>query len=438
MSRPRGVPTLLAALVLATVLAAVDGEAAAPLAHRETLPNGAVLLVTERPAIPIVVVRVSMAGGAVRDPADGAGLANLTAELLTRGTAHRTGPELDRAIEFVGGGLDAGAGRDGVTVTLSVLKKDLPLGLDLLAEVLREPTFPADEMARKVADIQASLRRAEQSPDSVAGRALGPLMFPGHPYGTPAAGTVDSVGKLTRGQVVAFHRLYYRPDGASIVVVGDVTTAEIRQALLQRLGGWSAPATPLAGVARPAASVAAQSRTVTRDLSQTTVLLGRPSIRQDDPEYYPLAVATYVLGGGSASRLYTRVREEKGLAYSVYAGAQPGRYGASYVVSLQTRRDAVAEAVRLVREEMARMGREPIADAELDLAKSYLIGSFPLRLDTSGKLAGFLGAVEDNGLGLDYPERYKERIGRVTVADVQRVAAKYLDPATFSSVMVGK
>src|SRR6185437_6222266 len=214
---------LLAALVLAVVLAA-GGEAAVPLAHRETLPNGAVLLVAERPAIPIVVVRVSMAGGAVRDPGDGAGLANLTAELLTRGTAHRSGPELDRAIEFVGGGLDAGAGRDGVTVTLSVLKKDLPLGLDLLGEVLREPTFPAEEMTRKVADIQASLRRAEQSPDTVAGRAIGPMMFPGHPYGRPAAGTVESVGKLTRDQVVAFHRLYYRPDGASIVVVGDVTT----------------------------------------------------------------------------------------------------------------------------------------------------------------------------------------------------------------------
>ncbi len=438
MRRPRPVAWGLLAVMLAAIGLAGAARAAGPLANREVLPNGAVLIVAERPAIPIVVVRVSMPGGAVRDPADAAGLANLTAELLTRGTAHRSGPELDRAIEFVGGGLDAGAGRDGVIVTLSVLKKDLTLGLDLLAEVLREPTFPADELARKVADIQASLRRAEQNPDTVAARTLGPLMFPGHPYGLPPAGTVESVGKLTREQVVAFHRLYYRPDGASIVVVGDVTTPEIRQALQQRLAGWKAPATRLPVVPRPAITVPAETRTITRDLTQTTVLLGRPSIRQDDPDYFPLAVATYVLGGGSASRLYTRVREEKGLAYSVYASAQPGRYGASYVVSLQTRTDAVAEAVRLVREEMGRMGRKPIAAAELELAKSFLIGSFPLRLDTSGKLASFLGAVEDNGLGLDYAETYKARIARVTIADVQRVAAKYLDPATFSSVMVGK
>jgi zinc protease len=424
--------------VIILLLLAFPAHAAGPLAEREILPDRAVLLVAERPAIPIVVLRVSVPAGSVHDPADGLGLANLTATLLTRGTTRRSGPELDRAIEFVGGSLEAGAGRDGATVTLSVLKKDLSLGLDLLAEVLQQPVFPPDELARKVADIQGALRRSEQSPETLAGRALGPMIFPGHPYGRPSAGTIESVGKLTREQVVAFYRLHYRPDGASIVAVGDVTVAEIRQALMQRLSGWSAPPSALPPVPKPAPTARAETRTIKRDLSQTTVLLGRPSIRQDDPDYFPLAVATYVLGGGSASRLYTRVREERGLAYSVYSTVQPGRYGSSYVVSLQTRTDSVALAVQLVREEMARIGREPIAEAELELAKSYLIGSFPLRLDTSGKLAGFLGAVEENGLGLDYPDRYRERIGRVTVADVRRVAAKYLDPGTFSSVMVGQ
>ena len=424
--------------VIILLLLAFPAHAAGPLAEREILPNRAVLLVAERPAIPIVVLRVSVPAGSVHDPADGLGLANLTATLLTRGTTRRSGPELDRAIEFVGGSLEAGAGRDGATVTLSVLKKDLSLGLDLLAEVLQQPVFPPDELARKVADIQGALRRSEQSPETLAGRALGPMIFPGHSYGRPSAGTIESVGKLTREQVVAFYRLHYRPDGASIVAVGDVTVVEIRQALMQRLSGWSAPPSALPPVPKPAPTARAETRTIKRDLSQTTVLLGRPSIRQDDPDYFPLAVATYVLGGGSASRLYTRVREERGLAYSVYSTVQPGRYGSSYVVSLQTRTDSVALAVQLAREEMARIGREPIAEAELELAKSYLIGSFPLRLDTSGKLAGFLGAVEENGLGLDYPDRYRERIGRVTVADVRRVAAKYLDPGTFSSVMVGQ
>ncbi|HXA94967.1 MAG TPA: insulinase family protein, partial [Candidatus Dormibacteraeota bacterium] len=194
----------------------------------------------------------------------------------------------------------------------------------------------------------------------------------------------------------------------------------------------------LPAIPRPAAVVPAEARAIKRDLTQTTVLMGRPSIRQDDPDYFPLAVATYVLGGGSVSRLYTRVREERGLAYSVYSTVQPARYGATYLIALQTRTDGVAEATRLIREEMSRLGREPVSAREIDLAKAYLIGSFPLRLDTSGKLARFLSGVEENSLGLDYPERYKERIAQVTAADVQRVAAKYLDPSTFSSVQVGR
>jgi zinc protease len=427
-------------VILAVLLLLLAGPASAagPLAHREVLPNGAVLLVAERPPIPIVVVRVGVPGGAVHDPSDALGVANLTAELLTRGTARRSGPELDRAIEFVGGSLEAGAGSDGAAVTLSVLKKDLALGLDLLAEVLRQPTFPADELARKVTDIQGALRRSEQDPGTVAARELSRLMFPGHPYGRPASGTIESVGKLTREQVSAFYQRHYRPDGANIVAVGDVTVADIRRELLQRLGDWTSPAGPVGAVPRTPPITAPQERKIVRDLTQTTVLLGRPSIRQDDPEYFALAVATYVLGGGSTSRLFTRVREERGLAYSVHSSLLPARYGASYLVSLQTKTEGLVEAMRVTREEMARLGREPVAPRELTLARAYLIGSFPLRLDTSGKLARFLAAVEENGLGLDYPERYKERIARVTAADVQRVAAKYLDPATFANVQVGR
>ena len=425
-------------LAVALLLLAPPAQAAGSLAHREILPGGAVLLVAERPTIPIVVVRVGVPGGAVHDPADALGVANLTAALLTRGTARRTGPELDRAIEFVGGSLEAGAGSDGATITLAVLKKDLALGLDLLAEVLLQPAFPAEELARKVTDIQGGLRRSEQNPGTVAGRELARLIFPGHPYGRPAAGTIESVGKLTREQVIAFYQRHYRPDGANIVAVGDVTVPEIRRELLQRLGGWTAPAGPVAPVPRSAVVAPAQERRIARDLTQTTVLLGRPAIKQDDEDYFPLAVASYVLGGGSTSRLYTRVREERGLAYSVYSTLAPARYGASYLVSLQTRTDGVDEALQLTRAEMARLGREPVAAQELARAKSYLIGSFPMRLDTSSKLARFLGAVEESGLGLDYPERYKERIGRVTAADIQRVAAKYLDPATFSDVQVGR
>ena len=412
--------------------------AAAPLAHREVLPNGMVLLVAERPTIPLVVVRVYLHAGSVYDPPAAGGLANLTADMLTRGTARRSGPELDQAIEFVGGSLEGDAGRDGASLSLSVLKKDLKLGLDLLAEVLLTPAFPEPELKRRSEEIAASIERSEQDPGTVAAREMALLLYPGHPYGRPVAGTVESVKKITRAQIAGFYRENYRPDTAVVAVVGDVTLGEIRRELLARLGSWSSAAPPRPVIPQAPPSPPVESRVIHRNLTQATVSLGRPGIRQDHPDYFPLVVANYVLGGGSASRLYTRVREERGLAYSVYSALGPGRYGASYFVGLQTRLDAVDEAVRLTRDEMVRMGREEVSPRELALAKSYLIGSYPLRTDTSGKMAGLLVAVEENDLGLDWPDRFKAGISRVTLADVKRVGAIYMDPATFSSVTVGK
>jgi len=431
------------ALALACVVALTSGgaresPAAAPLAHREVLPNGIVLLVAERPAVPIVAVRVLARAGAVYDPADRAGLANLTGAVLTRGTAKRTGPELDSAIEFVGGGVEAGTGRDTITVSMTTQKKDLALGLDLVSEVVLTPTFPEAEVARKVAEIQAAIKRSEEDPGTVAARALGRLVFEGHPYGRPVEGTRESVARLTRDDVVKFYREHARPDTTVVAVVGAVTVDEARREIMARFGSWSRPADPPAAVAAATAPAAAREETVKRELTQTTIMFGRQAILQTDPDYFPMAVASYVLGGGSASRLYTRVREESGLAYSVYSWVAPWRHGASFAVSAQTRTAEAPKVVAMIREELARMGREPVAERELSLAKQYLVGSFPLRLDTSGKVADFLVAVEDRGLGLDYADRYKDRIGKVTAADVERVAAKYFTPTAFSLVIVGE
>ena len=412
--------------------------AAAPLAHREVLSNGIVLLVAERPAVPAVAVRVLVRAGAVYDPPDHAGLANLTGALLTRGTAKRTGPELDSAIEFVGASLEAGTNRDGLNTSLRVLKKDLTLGLDLLSEVILAPTFPEAEVARKVSEIQAAIKRSEEDPGTVAARALARLVFPGHPYGAPVEGTRESVGRLTRDDVVGFHRERFRPDATIIAVVGAVTVDEARREVLARFGGWPRPAGAPARVADAAPGTAPREETVARDLTQSTIMWGRQAIRQTNPDYFPLVVASYVLGGGSASRLYSRVREEGGLAYSVYSYVSPSKHGAAFIASAQTRTVEVEKVKAILREELARMAREPITDAELSLAKAYLIGSFPLRLDTSGKVADFVVAVEELGLGLDYADRYKERVGRVTAGDIQRVARTYFEPDSFNRVVVGK
>ena len=194
-------PRVLRLVVLLLGVLSASTASGAPIAHREVLPNGIVLLVAERPAVPIVAVRVLSRAGAAFDPGDRAGLANLTGALLTRGTAKRTGPELDSAIEFVGGSLEAGAGRDSITVSLAVQKKDMALGLDLMSEVVLSPTFPQAEVARKISEIQAAIKRSDEDPNAIAGRVLSRLVFPGHPYGVPVEGTRESVGRLTRDDV---------------------------------------------------------------------------------------------------------------------------------------------------------------------------------------------------------------------------------------------
>jgi len=439
MNARAGRTRIALAAVVALAGAVGSGPAvAAPLAHREVLPNGIVLLVAERPAVPIVAVRLLTRAGAVFDPEDRAGLANLTGALLTRGTAKRPGPEIDSAIEFVGGSLEAAAGRDNLTVALSVQKKDFSLGLDLLSEVVLSPTFPAAEVTRKVAEIQAAIQRSNEDPGTLATRALSRLVYPSHPYGRPVEGTRESVARLTRDDVVKFYARQARPDATVVAVVGAVTVDEARREITARLGSWARPSDPPPSITPPTVAMTPHEETIKRELTQSTLMFGRRAVRQTEPDYFPLSVASYVLGGGSTSRLYTRVREESGLAYAVYSWVSPARYGAAFAVSAQTRTAEVPKVVVMIREELARMTREPVSERELALAKQYLIGSFPFRLDTSGKVADFLVATEDRGLGLDYADRYKERIARVTAADVQRVAAKYFGPAAFNLVIVGE
>jgi zinc protease len=427
-----------AALAVLVLLVTASGARTAPIAHREVLPNGIVLLVAERPAVPIVAVRVFTRAGSVLDPPDRAGLASLTGALVTRGTAKRTGQQIDAAIEFVGGRLESGTGRDGMVASLSVLKRDLALGLDLLGEVVLTPTFPEAELKRKIAETQAAIQRSEQSPATVASRALARLVYAGHPYGTPSEGTRESVGRVTRDDVVRFYGGHVRPDTTIVAVVGAVTIDEARREIVARLGGWRRPGTPAATVPFATPGATPQSETIKRELTQSTVMFGRQAVNQRDPDYFPLTVASYILGGGSTSRLYIRVRDEGGLAYDVRSYVSPGKYGASFVVSTQTRAAETAKVIALLESELTRMRRDPVSERDLGVAKDYLIGSFPLRLDTSSKMADFIVGSEELGLGLDYADRYRELIGRVTAADVQRVADKYFDPAGFHRVIVGQ
>jgi zinc protease len=438
------VPAVLVVAWAAGSAEAQTGSAPAPAASsaapalgaRVTLANGVVVLVAERPALPIVNVQVAVGAGAVADPPDRAGLANLTALLVTRGTRSRTALEIDRAIEFAGGSLESEGGRDTSTVTLAVLRRDLDLGLDLLADVLVRPAFVESEVDRKRAEVVGAIRQSAQEPDTVAARALRRLAFPGHPYGQPVAGTEESVGRITRDEVVAFYEAHYRPETTLVAVVGAVTAAEVEAALGKRLGVWSAARNPAPPPALAAVRAPHGTETIQRDITQAAAFLGLSTVGRAHPDYYALSVAGHALGGGSSSRLYTRIREERGLAYSVFSDYIPGRFGGLFLVGFQSENGRVREVLALVREELVRLRRERLGDEELAQAKGYLVGSFPLRMDTNAKVTSLLLGVEYFGLGLDYPARYRRAIERVTADDVLRAVRTHWDPDAMSLAVV--
>jgi zinc protease len=409
---------------------------AAPLAQREVLPSGMVLLVAERPAVPIVTATLVLQAGAVFDPPTKPGVANLTAIMLSQGTKTRTAPQISEAIEFVGGSLSVESGMDTTRLTFSVLSKDLDLALDLTADLLTNPTFPPAEFAKKVPEVLAGIKRSLEDPGTVSYMAFLALVYGSHPYGRPVEGTEAAVPTITRQDIVDFYEAYYRPNRAILAVVGDVTVADLKRRLDSRLGGWAPGGPPLTKPAPPASLAKGVTKTTQREVTQAAINLGHLGITRDNPDYYPVYVMNYLLGGGANSRLTQKIREEKGWAYDVGSDFAAGKYAGDFSVTMQTKNEVAQDAIDAAVAEMRRIREQPVPAQELADAKAYLTGSFPLRLDTSAKVVGMLASIEQNGLGLDYVDRYPILINAVTAADIQRVAQKYLDPDKYALAAV--
>lgn len=424
---------LVLALACATAPPAVR---AATLGQREVLGNGLVLLVAERHAVPIVTVSMLIQAGSILDPPDKPGLANLVAELLTRGTTTRTASQISEAIEFVGGSLNVQAGRELTTVSLSVLRRDLDLGLDLLADVLLHPTFAPEEVTRKTQEVVADIRRKQEDPGTVAWQSFLALVYGQSPYAHPVEGTEASVPRIGREDLVRFHRASYRPNRAILAVVGDVRASDLRRSLEARLGAWPAGGPALSAPPKPAPLPHKVVRTIQRSVTQANITLGHLGITRDNPDFYAVQVMNYLLGGGFNSYLVSAIREEKGWAYDVGSAFSPGKYAGEFSISMQTKNEVAGQAIQAALEQIRRIQAEPVAAHALADAKAYLTGSFPLRLDTSRKIANLLASLEYYGLGLDYVDRYPGLIGAVTAADVKRVAQRYLNPERYALAVV--
>jgi zinc protease len=404
---------------------------------RTVIENGLTLMIVERHNLPVIKVTVSFDAGSLRETADKAGLANLTASLLTEGTEKRTGSEISEAVEFVGATLNASGGDDYITVNLSVLSKDLELGFELLSDVLLNPSFTEDEITKKIERIKGSLIAREENPGFVASKEFKKAVFGAHPYGRLISGSPETLDRIKRDDLVNFHSAYYVPNNAIMSVVGDVTPEEVKELLKKYFSGWYAKKIKTIFLPEPEKIKKKKTITINKELTQANIILGHMGISRDNPDYYAVSVMNYILGGGGfASRLMQNIRDDKGLVYSIYSFFAADKYAGYFRVSLQTKNESANTAIEEILKEVKEIRSAFVSDAELSDAKSFLTGSFPMRIETSSRIAGFLVAVEYYRLGMDYIDKYPKYINSVTKEEVLRVAKKYLDPEQFILVVV--
>lgn len=438
IGRRRGLrlPLLMLALTLG---AAVPVSATSPVRfERRVLGNGLRAVVSEQKAVPMVVLSLSFDAGSRRDPAGQEGLAALTADLLTEGTRRRSARQLSEEVDALGASLDAGADLDSGEISLTILRKDLDRGLELFFDVLREPSFPEAEVERRREAALAAIRAEQDAPGRLAARQFLSTVFGNEPYGHLPIGNVDSVARLRRSDLVAFHARRYRPEQAVLSVAGDITMEEVVRRFEKGLANWPAVAAD-AFPAPDGSPAAARTTRIDRPLTQTNLVLGHRGLARRDPDYLAVSVMNFILGGGGfTSRLMESVRVKGGLAYSVSSSVSANLEPGVFQVVLQTKNATAGEALRKTCDEIRRIRDEKVTEEELTAAQLYLTGSFPLRLDSNAKIASFLGQVEFFGLGEDYANRYADRIRAVTVEDVQRVARRLLDPERLQLVVVGK
>ena len=396
-----------------------------------------VVLLSEEHSLPFVTLQLMIDGGSRQDPKDKEGLAFLTARGLLLGTLKQDVLAINEALDFIGASLNVSANKDYASINLRVLKKDLEKGLGLLADAVRRPAFPEEELRKEAHKILGAIKSAEEDPGEVAEKIFYKTVFQDSPYGHPVEGTKESVPKLTREDVFRFFKTFYVSNNAILAIAGDITLEEVRGQIIPLFAEWPENPIPKSNLNQNFAKKGEVLR-INRDLTQANIIIGGIGVERSNPDYYALTVMNYILGGGGfGSRLMDEIRSKRGLAYSVGSFFDSNKFQGAFQMVLQTKNASAREAIALSLKQMEQIRKEPVSTEELRRAKNYLIGSFPMRFNTQGKLVNFLSQVEYFGLGLDYPEKYPILIQSVSREDVLRVARKYLHPEQTIQVIVG-
>lgn len=406
--------------------------------QRVVSPGGIEAWLVHDTTLPLVAVEVAFLGGAAQDPVERPGVANLAASLLDEGAGPLDATAFqdrmaEKAIE-----LRFDASRDMVGGSLRTLSENVDDAFELLRLSVNEPRFD-DEAVERIRQAQlAALRRRQNDPSSLASLNWSARAFPGHPYGRPVSGTLESVAAIGRDDLKNFVARNLARDNLKIAVVGDITPEKLGPALDRVFGALPAKAqlTPVPDVEPQGLGTDVVQQL---DVPQTSIVFGGIGLKRDDKDFIPAFVLNHMLGGSAfSSRLFKEVREKRGLAYSVYSHLAPLDHAALILGGTATKNDRAGESIELIRAEYARLLKEGPSAEELEDAKSYLIGSFALRFDSSAKVASQLLQIQIDDLGIDYIDVRNDLVAAVTLDDIRRVAARLNEHPALLFSLVGK
>ena len=444
-----GVIAALAALPLATLPAQVDRTKAPasgrerqyqfPQATRSQLSNGLQIFVVERPALPIITLGLIVPAGAESDPAGGGGLAQLAARLLTEGTKTRSAAQIAEGFEGLGGTITSSATWDAAFVQASVLSRNLEPAIGILADVVLNPAFPEREVERLKNQRLAELQQQRARPEGLASEMFFRLAYDTtSPYARPSGGTPESVRSLTRERIAAFHTAAYRPNVATLFVVGAVRAADVQRLAGRFFGPWTRGEVR---AARPVSRAGAQGGRIylfdRPGAVQSALAVGGVAIARNDPDYIATQVLNTILGGAFGSRINMNLREARGYTYGAFSNFFTPRMTGAFIAETAVRTPTTDSSVTELLKELRRMRAELVPAEELDGARQNLIGRFPTDLLTNQSLATALANRIIYSLPANYYDTYRDKVAAVDAATTQALAGKYLDPGTFVWVVVG-
>jgi len=408
-----------------------------PPYETQTLPNGLRVIAVAHHEQPVVSIRLLIGAGSALDPKGKTGLAHLAASLLDQGTTTMSASQLNDTIDFIGGGMNAGAGTDLSFLNMLVMKDSFDTGLTMLSDMTRHPAFATEEIARQRQQLLSSLQVSLDDPDFIANAVFDRLVYGFHPYGLPQSGTPETLAAITRDDLIAFQQKYFVPNNAILAVVGDVAPEEAFAAVRRVFGDWErrdVPPLTFTEPPKPAERVVIVNKP---DAVQTEVRVGNIGIPRNHPDYMAVNLAIRILGGEGSNRLHQVLRTARGLTYGAQANFDTFKESGDFEAETNTRTSATGEVLRLIVDEFWKLQRDRVNERELIDAKAYLTGSFPLTIETPNAIATQIVNVLFYGLPVGDLQNFRERVNAVTVDDIQRVAKLYLKPDRLSVVLVG-